>query len=433
MTYIKTPFSPIDEILALTDSDAYPVNVHIEARAPGTIDAACMREAVAAAIAIHPLARARRLPPAAGDKQIFWEVHDAAGIDPLQVFEAGDDESVDRVRSQFLSARVPLHESPPLRIALVRRAGGDHLILNVNHAAADGIGTLRFLRSVLRAYSGEADDTGAADPLTARDVESLYAPTTRADKLRRFKTYAASLKTHLPAPTSVAVVSETDRIAYGCLHYTLSAEDVAELNPKRHINGTFNDLLVAAMHRTVQVWNDQQDTESALVRVTSPVNLRPKDWWYEVFGNFAMSFATNTEPRQREEPDELMKAVLEQSNLAKEEGFAQSMLLGLGLSSKLPFWAKNLMFQNPGGSSSVTSAALTNAGRISEPLVFGELGEATEVWMSPPAVMPDGIGLGVTSYNGNMHLSFRHCYELLDDAGAQAFAELFHESLRWLS
>jgi len=191
-------------------------------------------------------------------------------------------------------------------------------------------------------------------------------------------------------------------------------------------------LLVAAMHRTVQVWNDERDAASALVRVTSPVNLRPRDWWYEVFGNFAMSFATNTEPRQRKQPRTLMKAVLEQSNVAKEEGFAQSALLGLGLGSKLPFWAKNLMFQNPGGSS-VTSAALTNAGRIGEPLVFGKLGQATEVWMSPPAVMPDGLGLGVTSYNGNMHLSFRHCYELLDDDAAQAFAELFHDSLRWLS
>lgn len=432
MTYQKTPFSPIDEILDLTDSDAYPVNVHIEVRAPDSIDAARMRDAVAAAIEIHPLARARRLPPAAGDKQLFWEVHDSAGIDPLQVFEAGDDESVARVRSQFLSTRVPLHESPPLRVALVRSDDGDHLILNVSHAAADGIGTLRFLRSVLRAYSGEKDETGLIEPLTARDIESLCAPTTQEAKLKRFKTYAASMKSQLPAPTNVATVSDTDSISYGCLHYTVTVDDMAELDPKRHVQGTFNDLLVAAMHRTVQVWNDQQDTETALVRVTSPVNLRPKDWWFEVFGNFAMSFATNTDARQREEPDKLMLAVLEQSRIAKEEGFAESMLLGLGLGSKLPFWAKNLMFQNPGGSS-VTSAALTNAGRISEPLVFGEMGEATEVWMSPPAVMPDGLGLGITSYNGNMHLSFRHCYELLDDAGAQAFAQLFHEQLRWLS
>ncbi len=432
MTALQTPFSPIDEVLELTDSARYPVNVHIEAKAPDRLDAGRMRAAVHVALDKHPLARAKKLPPEQRDKQLYWEITDTAGIDPFLVVEGGDEAAVSRARNQLLSTQVPLHESPPMRVWLVRCDSGDHLILNVSHAAADGIGTLRFLRSVLRAYNGEDDDTGAVDPVQARDVEALYSPGSRVEKAKRFKSFAASLKTQMPEPTGVTAAGSGDHIAYGCHHRTLEVEDVAALDPKRHTDGTFNDLLVAAMHRSIAVWNENLGDESALIRITSPVNLRPREWWFEVFGNFAMSFATHTEGEQRMDPETLMLSVVEQSRIAKEQGFAEAMLLGLGLGSRLPVWMKNLMFQGP-GETRATSATLTNAGRISEALSFGEQGDALEVWMSPPAVMPDGLGLGVASYNGRIHLSFRHSYELLDDDAAAEFAELFHESLRWLS
>ncbi len=432
MTTSQTPFSPIDELLDLTDSARYPVNVHIEAKAPGTLDADKMRAAVRAAVDAHPLARARKVVPQQRDKQLYWEITEAPGIDPFMVAEGGDKAGVSLARNQFLSTQVPLHESPPLRVLLVRGDSGDHLILNVSHAAADGIGTLRFLRSILRAYNGEADDTGTMDPLLARDLDALYSPDNRAEKIKRFKSFAAALKTQMTEPTGVTAAGEDDRIAYGCHHLTLEVDDVAQLNPKKYIDGTFNDLLVAAMHRTVDIWNDSHGDESTLVRVLSPVNLRPREWWFEVFGNFAMSFATNTESEQREDPAALLASVIEQSRVAKEEDFAESMLLGLGLNTRLPVWMKNLMFQGS-NDTHTASATLTNAGRITEPLSFGSDGDALEIWMSPPAVMPDGVGLGVTNYNGKLHLSFRHSYELFDDQAAAEFAEMFHQSLLWLS
>ena len=432
MNTVKTPFSPIDELLDLTDSSRYPVNVHIEAKAPGTLDAAMMRAAVQAAVNTHPLARARKVVPEQRDKQLYWEITQVCSIDPFTVVEGGDEAGISLARNQFLSTQVPLHESPPLRVLLVRGDAGDHLILNVSHAAADGIGTLRFLRSILRAYSGEVDDAGNMDPLAARDLDALYSPANRAEKTKRFKSFAAALKTQMTEPTGVTAAGKDDRIAYGCHHLTLEVGDVAQLNPKKHIDGTFNDLLVAAMHRTVDIWNQSHGDDSALVRVLSPVNLRPREWWFEVFGNFAMSFATNTENEQREEPEALLTTVVEQSRLAKEEDFAESMLLGLGLNKRLPVWVKNLMFQGS-NDTHTASATLTNAGRITEQLSFGPDGDAVEVWMSPPAVMPDGVGLGVTNYNGKIHLSFRHSYELFDDQAAAEFAAMFHQSLLWLS
>jgi hypothetical protein len=63
MNSVQTPFSPIDELLELTDNPRYPVNVHIEAKAPGTLDAERMHAAVHTALDVHPLARARKIPP----------------------------------------------------------------------------------------------------------------------------------------------------------------------------------------------------------------------------------------------------------------------------------------------------------------------------------------------------------------------------------
>ena len=215
MPVTQTPFSPIDELFELTDSARYPVNVHIEAKAPGTIDADRMRHAVQAAVQAHPLARARKVSPEQRDKQFYWEINEIPGVDPFTVVEGGDETGVNRVRNQFLSTQVPLHESPPLRALLVRGNTGDHLILNVHHAAADGIGTLRFMRSILRSYSGEADDTGSIDPIEARDLDKLYSPTKQAEKIKRFKSFAASLKTQIAEPTGVTGAGEHDRIAYG--------------------------------------------------------------------------------------------------------------------------------------------------------------------------------------------------------------------------
>jgi len=185
------------------------------------------------------------------------------------------------------------------------------------------------------------------------------------------------------------------------------------------------------MHRTLQIWNQRQGDDSEVLKVTSPVNLRPKEWWFEVFGNFAMAFATHSKPDDRESPEQLMVEITKQSRAAKEKGFAAAMLLGLGMNTKLPVWAKNLMFRNSGEKAPI-GITLTNAGRIGEALSFGDDGDVVEVWMSPPAAMPDGLGLGITSYNGKIHLAFRHCYELLNDDSVAEFAALYRETLDWL-
>src|SRR6185295_19130674 len=75
--------------------------------------------------------------------------------------------SLDAVRGDFFSRAIPLFESPPFRVLLHRDPAGDSVLLAANHAGCDGIGALRLLQSVIRAYAGVGDPTVDIAPAEA--------------------------------------------------------------------------------------------------------------------------------------------------------------------------------------------------------------------------------------------------------------------------
>src|SRR5438874_1854317 len=156
----------MDEMFMLFDQPATPVTVHLEARLEGRVEDDRLRGAITAAVARHPMARARLAPWRADATQYEWLVDDETQIDPLRTVDAADPSDLNRRRDAFYSQAIGLSESPPFRVLLVHAAAGDVVMLSANHAACDGIGALRLLQSVLRAYAGVDDpapDIGPAD------------------------------------------------------------------------------------------------------------------------------------------------------------------------------------------------------------------------------------------------------------------------------
>ena len=145
MTITTTPVTLLDDHFIHSDSARHPMSVHIEIRVSGRIDAGRLRSAVGSAIALHPMARARLGPTDLTSKTLNWEITPEPEFDPLTVVAADTHEELQYAREQLVSVRVPLEASPPFRVYLVRYPGGDYLILNVNHAAGDGIGTVRLM------------------------------------------------------------------------------------------------------------------------------------------------------------------------------------------------------------------------------------------------------------------------------------------------
>ena len=152
----RVPFSEVDEAVYLLDNEVEPWSIQLEVRVAGTLDEARLHSAVAEALARHPMARARKATSRLAERRFHWEITKVPDLDPLLVLDCPDD-VLAAARADLHSISIPLVESPPLRIRLVHHPEGDLVMLNVKHAAIDGVGAIRVLRSIARSYWGLPD------------------------------------------------------------------------------------------------------------------------------------------------------------------------------------------------------------------------------------------------------------------------------------
>lgn len=427
---ITTPVTILDGSFIDSDSARQPLSVHMEIRTSGRIEVDRMRSAILSAVQLHPMARARLGPRKA--KILSWEITPGLEFDPLTIVAAETPEELQRAREQLISMRVPLEGSPPFRVYLVPYPGGDYFILNVNHAAADGIGTVRLMQSILRAYAGEADDGGSIDPITARDANTILGLDDEELRKERRKNLMEELGQFIGKLAPIEPAGASDRAGYGLYYLHLGPEERARLQPKRHVDGSLNDLLVAAMHLSIERWNAGHDGKIGNYRVMIPVNLRPAAWWNEVFCNYALGFPTSTNARQRKTPQKLLQTIVQRTTIAKEKGFAKVFLEPLAVGAKIPLWLKQLLAPSLDSAHQI-NVVLSNVGNVQEQFSFSAAGKVTEFWFSPPMPMSDGLSMGASGYQDGLHLCFRYVPALMSASAISGFAEMYRQSLHWLS
>jgi NRPS condensation-like uncharacterized protein len=432
MTTTTTPVTLLDENFIDFDSSRQPLSVHIEIRASGRIEAGRLRSAIRSATQLHPMARARLGPAALTSKTRSWEITPELEFDPLTVVAAETPEELQYAREQLVSVRVPLEGSPPFRAYLVHYAGGDYLILNVNHAAGDGIGTVSLMQSIMRAYADERDDGGSIDPLAARDASTILQLDDDEQRKERLNNLLSEAGQFIGKLAPIEPAGGSNRAGYGLHYLYLDPEETARLKPKRHVAGSVNDLLVAAMHLSIERWNADHDGQIGNCRVMIPVNLRPREWWHEVFCNYSLAFPTNSNARQRKTPQKLMRAIVQRTTTAKEKGFATVFLEPLALRAKMPLWLKRYLVPSLDSAHQI-NVVLSNVGNLKERFSLGDAGAVTEFWFSPPMPMSDGLSMGANGYQGALHLCFRYVHTLMSEDAISDFADIYRQSLHWLS
>ncbi|HSH59262.1 MAG TPA: hypothetical protein VK988_06390 [Acidimicrobiales bacterium] len=206
------PFNRVDEAVHVLETEAEPWSVQLEVRVSGTLDAGRLGEALTTAMELHPMARARKAPTSRRSEHRYaWEITPEAEVDPLRVLDCPDKASLETARIQLQSLPVPLVESPPFRVRLLHHPGGDFVMLNMNHAASDGFGSLHFLRSVGRAYAGEDDQLPGIDPLKARDLVELTRADDLGTRLRRAGLLLAKLWDLVVPPARLAYDGRSER------------------------------------------------------------------------------------------------------------------------------------------------------------------------------------------------------------------------------
>lgn len=417
----RRPFCALDEASYHLDSVSEPWSVHLEVRLSGTVVEDRLRQAVGVALTRHPRARARATMARQRRAGYEWEITPTPDVDPLDVVVCSDDVALQAVRADLQSLAVPLVTSPPLRIRLARHRNGDVVMLNLHHAAGDGIAALRLLRSIARAYAGRADPV----PHTPPEEVAIPAPSGRWARLRAL---AGELRHAAPRSVHLVPSGGQDRPGYRLHHVVLDTAQTAALATKADPGTTVNDLLLAGLHLALDRWNAEHGSPGGRLSVLMPVNLRPKSSWYEVFGNVTFMVPVVTRPENRSDPTTTVTTIRRRTRRIKDERTPAAAKF-LNVIQHLPGPAKRSIARLAASERVIPTAILSNLGRLDEDLDFGSELRSREVWFSPPTRMPMGLAIGAVTAGGRLHLVFRYRHPLFGPADIAGFADRYLAAL----
>jgi NRPS condensation-like uncharacterized protein len=427
-----TPLNLLDELYLHLDRRDEPWIVHYEVRVGGRLDAERLAAALGVAVQRHPIARARLGTWRYGDWRYHWDVVDQLSEVPLQIAECRDETALADARERHFAFSPALDTAPPFAVLLAHVPRGDAIVLNINHAAADGIGAARLMLSILRAYAQVEDPLPAFDPLAVHDVRAVAGAHSAAERVRRAQALARDAVRRAVPATRVARDGDSDRPAYGFEFMALTANETTSVRDRRTPGTTVNDVLVGALVVTIARWNKRHGQEARRVAITVPVNLRPAAWPNEVVSNFASYDTVSLEPDEHADLARAVAAVgLQTAAIKRGElgGIVVDLLdrlavLHVDVRRRLP----DLIPLT--GNVVVDTASLSNLGILDDPPRLGDdAGWVRSAWFSQPGRMPLGTCIGAVTVEGRLHVTLRYRHSQFDGSAAHAFLGMLRQTL----
>jgi NRPS condensation-like uncharacterized protein len=427
-----TQLNVLDELYLHLDRRAEPWVVHLEARVDGRLDAERLARALAVAVRQHPIARARLASWRHSDHRYRWEIVDQLSEVPLQIANCPNEAALDEARERHFAFSPSLETAPPFAALLAHVPDGDAIVLNLNHAAVDGIGAARLMLSILRAYAEKEDPVPPFDPLEVHDVLALAGSRSAAEQYRRMRALQRLAARQLTPTTRVAREGDSDRPGYGFDFMSLSEHETMAVQHRRTRETTFNDILLGALAVTVARWNEAHGQEAGRIALTMPVNLRPAAWRREVVSNVASYVTVSLQADEHADVQHAAAAAGRLTALIKRERLAGIVVDVLNRLSILTVGAKRRLpdLIPLTGDKVVDTASLTNLGVLqSPPRLDGTAGPVRGMWISQPGRMPLGTCVGALTFDGRLHLALRYRHAQFDRAAAHAFFRTFREVL----
>jgi NRPS condensation-like uncharacterized protein len=426
-----TPLNVLDELYLHLDRDDEPWTVHVEIRVDGPIERVALEAAVRQAAARHPLARAQLAPSRGTDLHYEWLIADQLGDIDLREVSCPDPDELDRAREALLDRVPSLERVGPFSLLLAHTADGDVIVLNLHHAAGDGLSALRLLGSIAPAYAREDDPLPPVDPLEVRDVAALAAPGSVKERLERGRAGLDYLARGIATPTRIAAVGARDRPGYGYAFVAFEPTEVEQLVALRHDGATINDVLLGGLATTVNLWNDHHGASSGAIYLMMPINLRPAAWRHEIVGNFASYVSVRVDSGHETTLDAAIQAAAASTRRIKEGGLAGLIIDLFGAPTLLPTAIKRRLqdLLPLTGNVLVDTAVLSNLGRIDSVPHLGDAGSVRELWFSPPGRMPLGASFGAATLDQRLLVTLRYRHTLLDATAADQFLAAFKQTL----
>ncbi|MCW7943502.1 condensation protein [Streptomyces hygroscopicus] len=428
----RIPFPVVDEVSRHCLQEEEPETVHIEVHLPGRLDRARLRTAFTGALHRHPRILVHEAPGRWYSRRYTWELTPGPEAEVVSFAPQGNDALRD-ARARALSQAPPLALSPPIRLEVVEGAGsavggsavagspvagpavaanGTVLVLTINHTALDGPACLRILATAAELYGGR-DNSPAAPPV--RPPETVQEP-------------PDTPSTWVP-PARVARGAPESSPGNGLL--------VTELFlPRRpkSVPYTVNDQLMVTTALTVAHWNREHGARPRPLRITMPVDDRPRDTTMPI-GNGTRLVEV---PFAADELDPKDMAALLRRTATRTRALKSLSRPQLGHGAALltapvlpVSWRAAVTRTLRRAATPWTSTTLlSNIGRIPYALDFGEdAGRAHAVWFSAPARMPRGLTVTTASTAGRLHLALRWSRALLGHGDGAHLRDLFEHYL----
>jgi NRPS condensation-like uncharacterized protein len=430
---ISTELNVLDELYLHLDREDEPWSVHLEVGLDGRVDERRLRDAIVVGTRAHPLARARLRRTLPTDVRYHWEAVDEPDEVPLEVVECVDDAGLEGAREQLMGASPSLETSPPFAVTLARHPDGDSVLLNLSHAAGDGISAVRLMASFLRAYAGQDDPPAPVDPLAVRDIGRLVRSRSVTARLARARTLLERTAQLAQSPTRIAADGASQRPGYGFSLLALGAQELRAMAAQRRGGATVNDVLLAGFAVTILRWNQRHGAPVGPLSLMMPVNLRAAEWRNEIVGNYASYVSVHFGAEEQTDMNAAVAAARARTREIKTRGAAGLVIDLLELPTATLPTAVKRRFQDLislTGSRLVDTAVLSNLGRLEAAPALGDsAGEVRRVWFSPPGRMPLGASLGAATYGDELFLCLRYRHALFDSDAATAFTALLRDTL----
>jgi NRPS condensation-like uncharacterized protein len=420
------PSTMLEESLLVLQEARATWNVQLELGADHRLDEARLHHAVLTCCRRHPMARARLAPTPHGESSYRWDFAEETDVDPFRVVECPDGAALDQLRTELYAPLIPLDTSPGFRISLARRPGGDLLLLSASHIVADGVGALRLLRTIVRAYRGEPDPVDPLPLAQARDLGAFLAPKTRDEKWARHLEGLRRVWEAFDPPSRIAVLGGTDGDGFGFVFRGLDIDEITTPRLVQRPPGTtVNDVLVAALHLTVESWNTKHGAPADRIGIQMPVNIRPADRLWDVVSDLTSMVSVSTEPADRADLATATAAVAKQTEDMRRDDRAYGLYDLLRAAKKVPLAVKRVVPRliQLAGDRFVDTAMLSNLGRIPEPPSFAASG-SPELWFSPPCDPSCSVAIGVATSGQRLALVTRYRDDQFDADAAEEFTDL---------
>jgi NRPS condensation-like uncharacterized protein len=426
-----TPLNLLDELFLNLDRRPEPWVVHLEARVTGRLDSDRLASALAIAVGRHPMARARLAEWRGTDRHHRWEILDELCEVPIHIAMCEDEEALAQVRERHFAFSPSLDVAPPFALLLAHVPDGDAILLNVHHAAIDGVGALRLMQSILRAYAGEEDPVPPVDPLAVRDVRGLAGVKSAEEGIVRARALARqALRQTVPA-TRIAREGGDARGAYGFAFLSLAPAETAMVADRRTPGTTVNDVLIGGLAVAIRRWNERHGHAARRVSISMPVNLRPPTWRSDIVANFASYVTVSLGANDHDRLARAVEVTGRRTRAIKRDHLSGTVIDLLAVPSMLSVTTqRRLQDLIPlSGDVVVDTASLSNLGVLDALPLLGEAGSVRAIWCSPPGRMPLGASLGVVTVEGALYVTLRYRHAQFDREAATAFLDLYRDVL----